>query len=309
MGRLLYTDNIGFDMRDWERLPIKEVFAGTNCIMAITEDGRTLQKIKNRSFAARTQYWTRITQISLSNCLSGHAIGLVCDGTCLISKRPLRYLTDRRNFEGALSFEWVNDKVRSWTGIVQVAVSDAYFALDEDGRVHYAATHRYEESDYSVVTSWRDVKKIVTANQNGVLGITKDGKVLCAGGNFTRDPSGYTRKRLSKLSGVVDACVTGSEAEQVIVALDDGSIVEVFQSSEPYEITSAYLADRRPSKLLDSFFDYTVCCVDSNGQLQTTRGSAPFKPVVFSGDSAPQEPVSVSSFAVKDRAVIAVAAD
>lgn len=105
MGKLLYTKNIGFDMKDWENLPIKKVFAGTDCIMAVTKDGRTFQKIANPNLASRTQYWTRIEQISVSDYCCGHAIGLVQDGTCMVAKRPLRYLTDKDNFCDAIPFD------------------------------------------------------------------------------------------------------------------------------------------------------------------------------------------------------------
>lgn len=133
MGKLLYTDNIGFLMDDWKRESIKKVYAGTDCIMAITEDGRVLQKTESKEIAARTEYWTRNKQIAISHCCPGIAIGLVSDGTCMISKRPLR-LKEKMLCQ---SLERINEQIKSWNNIVQVAVSDTFFALDSDGRVHY----------------------------------------------------------------------------------------------------------------------------------------------------------------------------
>ena len=133
MSKLLYTDNIPFDMSDWDGRQIKSVFAGKNCIMAITETGETLQKIKNPEYISRTQYWTRIKQIGISKWAESVAIGLVEDGTCLIAKRPIRKMCEDRR----LNFEHINDTVKSWNDVIQVAASDAFFALCSDGTVRY----------------------------------------------------------------------------------------------------------------------------------------------------------------------------
>ena len=47
MYQLLYTPNAPFDMSDWEKKKITKVFAGMNCVIAITETGETLQKIRD----------------------------------------------------------------------------------------------------------------------------------------------------------------------------------------------------------------------------------------------------------------------
>lgn len=122
MSRLLYTNNVLFDMNDWNEKQIKDIFAEKDCIMAITENGETLQKISNQELMSRTQYWTRIKQIGISKWAEGDAIGLVEDGTCLIAKRPIRLVCEERR----LIFENINDTVKSWKDVVQVAASNAF---------------------------------------------------------------------------------------------------------------------------------------------------------------------------------------
>lgn len=215
MYKLLYTDNVEFDLRDWENLEIKRVFAGKDCVMAITQSGKVLQKIRNREFAARTEYWTRIQQISISKWAEGVAIGLVEDGTCMIAKRPVRTMCEKFR----QSFDRVNNTVKAWTDVVQVEASDAFFALRRDGTVEYVSLCAYAQ-DYAQVAQWKNVVKIRTGIQNSVFGITKDGKVLSAGAN-TRN----RRDAIAQYSQVVDLCSTGSECEEVYLLLADGRII------------------------------------------------------------------------------------
>ena len=207
MYKLLYTDNVGFDMSDWEKMQICKVYAGTDCIMAITDTGEVLQKTTSPSVAARTQYWTRITDIALSKWAPGVAIGLVSDGTCMISKRAVR----EHDYEGR--FDFINNQVKAWTDIVQVAVSDAFFGVDRAGNVHYVSLSRSGTDDYREVIQWKNVKKIVTGNQNSVFAITRDGNVLAEGASCRRGPHGDISDKLSVINGVVDIYPTGSGCE------------------------------------------------------------------------------------------------
>ena len=261
MKKLVYTENIEFDMRDWDREPIEQVYAGQGCIMAITSDGRTLQKIKDKNAEARTAYWTRIRQIAVSNLVPGMAIGLVSDGTCMISKRPLRKICSPgyQNF----SFDLIHNEIKRWTNIIQVEVSDAFFALDSDGRVHVSALNEYSRRDYSSVTFWRDVKRIVIGSQNSLLGITGDGHVLCAGAGLIRGPHGDTTEKLKSLSGVVDVFPTGSECEQIYFAFRDGSV----QDYNGHQIAVKTLNTAVPAKLFDGTFAYNVLILDEHEQL------------------------------------------
>ena len=227
MKKLLYTKNIEFKMRDWKREPIVKVYAGTNCIMAVTSDGRTLQKTTDPDFAARTQYWTRIRQIAVSKWATGHAIGLISDGTCMIAKRFVRCAIKDDLSDGMLPFDSINDEVKSWKDIKQVAVSDSFFGLDRNGRVHISPLSRFEREEYAEVGTWTDVVRIVTGMQDSVFGITKDGSVLCAGANNTRGTDGGLRRQLAGLKNVTDVCTTGSESQSIFIAYRDGTVTDL----------------------------------------------------------------------------------
>lgn len=271
MYKLLYTDNVEFDLMDWEDLEIRRVFAGKDCVMAITQSGKVLQKIRNREFAARTEYWTRIRQISISKWADGVAIGLVEDGTCMIAKSPVRYLC--KNFHQA--FDRVNNTVKAWTDVVQVEASDAFFALHRDGTVEYVSLCAYGQ-DYAQVAQWKNVVKIRTGVQNSVFGITKDGKVLSAGAN-TRN----CRDAIALYSQVVDLCSTGSECEEVYLLLADGRIITTKGTACAGTYTS-----------LNTHFNYHVFAL--NQAQRVVDLCRPGTPLVFPGE------YTISSFAVGD---------
>ena len=274
MGKLLYTDNIGFSMNDWETESIRKVFAGTGCIMAITDDGRVMQKIVDKDIAARTQYWTRIQQIALSKWAAGVAIGLVSDGTCMISKRPIR-----AGVYSGRNFEWVNDTVKSWHDIVQVAASDSFFALDSTGNVHYAyfSYRREYEDNYRSVTSWRNVCKIVTGSQDSVFGVTTDGRVLCAGAGCMRGPYGNLQRKLDLITDAVDVYPTGAECQVIVIAKSDGSLVDhdgrvltYSKENEEAPLPIVKMPEGPLDQVLDGTFWYTVVGRTPGGALFST---------------------------------------
>lgn len=246
MPKLIYTSNIPFDMSDWDKKCIKEVFAGTGCIMAITEDGETMQKIANESCMARTKYWTRISQIALSKWATGVAIGLVQDGTCMISKKPVREACE--NF--CLNFDKINDTVKSWNNVVQVAASDAFFALHSDGTVSYVGFGQGAQKGYEEVTNWQNIKKIVTGTQCSVFGITESGEVLVAGANGNN-----YKNKLDEYKNVVDLYPTGSECEDVYLLTADGVVSNLngFHSCKLFESGNVH-----KDKILDGNFEYKV---------------------------------------------------
>ena len=220
MGKLIHTDHTVFDLTDWESEDLQKVFAGTGCVMALTADGRVLQKIMSPEHAARTDYWKNITDIALSNWMDGLAIGLCSDGTCMISKRPARKL-----WSDPSAFERINSTVKSWKNIVAVAASDAFFALDRDGYVHYAADRAVDY--YRETKSWKNIVRMVTGTQCSLFGITADGRVYAAGPNCTAGPAGNIRDKLDRMTDIVDLCVSGSECSQIYVAHRDGRVEDV----------------------------------------------------------------------------------
>ena len=265
MKKLYYTQNIQFDMHDWERESIERIFAGTDCIMAITSDGRTLQKTTDPRFAPRTQYWTRVRQLAVSRLAQGHAIGLISDGTCMIAKRFVRYFCDNRIAQDCLPFDLINNEVKSWTNIKQVAVTDSFFGLDQNGRVHMAPLSQFEREEYAEVESWTDIVRVVTGSQHSVFGITKDGNVLCAGHNLTKGPKGDVRSLLAEMKNVIDICATGSECEEILIAYGDGTITNISG-----EKIFKHAWSGRPEdglSVFQSHFNYEVIILDERKRL------------------------------------------
>lgn len=237
MGELLYSSNIGFNMSDWENESLTKVFAGANCIMALTADGRVLQKTDSVDISARTKYWRNIKTIAISGWLPGAALGLLEDGTCMISKRPLRRYCEGNGF--SVYFNKINDTVKSWHDIKEIAVSDAFFALGQDGRVRYVPFHPHDDY-YSTVSCWSDIDHIVTGLQSSIIGITKDGKVLASGGNMNS-------RRNDNMTNVKSACCMGSECEVVYYLLKDGTVVSNYGT----------LLDIKPTVAIIGHFDYS----------------------------------------------------
>lgn len=229
MATVLKTSSCKFDFSDWKMENIAKLFAGCGCVMALTRGGRVLQKVDDPALAARMEYWTRIRDISISQWCEALAVGLVSDGTCMVAKRPLRRACE--NF--GLNFDRINDWIKSLKGIVQVAVSDAIFALDSQGNVHHMPLTKAD--DYAHVASWKGIRRICVGSQCSVFGITQEGRILCAGHNCTAGPRGDMTEKLSQVTGAKDLCALGSECEQILVLLEDGSLCEPLacQSSLP----------------------------------------------------------------------------
>lgn len=287
MKKLLYTKNIGYRMADWKSEPIDRVYAGTNCIMAVTEDGRTLQKTVRPELAVRTAYWTRISQISVSAAMSCMAIGLVSDGTCLIAKRALRNLC--RVWDRSDPFDVVNEQVKSWRNIVQVAASDAYFGLDGSGRVHLAAVTADERQAYAEALEWENVRRIVTGPQDAVFGITEEGRVLCAGVGV-KNAHRNLQSTLDGFRDVADVALTGSECERVVLALKDGTVLDSSGTALPVRTLPVDAVGRQ---VLAGHFYYTVIALNADRRLVYAMGDD--RGPVFPGSESP-----VLSFAVGD---------
>lgn len=153
MGKLLFTENIRFLIKDWEKTSINKVYAGANYIIAVTENGTVLnryipRKNKNNENHYQTKssklkdfqilsshnsmkpdYYSQFKQIAVSKVVPGAAIGLTNSGICICDSRD--------------HHAWVYEEVDTWRDrgdikIVQVAASDCFFALDSKGHVHHA---------------------------------------------------------------------------------------------------------------------------------------------------------------------------
>ena len=167
-----------------------------------------------------------------------------------------------------LDFDTVHNQVKSWRNIVQVAASDAFFALDDSGRIHLAAFSRFSQEDYRCVLEWTNVQRIITGSQNSVIGITTDGFALCAGANLKRGLMGNAIEKLTPLSPVVDVFPTGSECEEILVAFKNGR-VEKYHGirSELMPVTTISTRKDPPSKILDGAFWSCVVILNEQGIL------------------------------------------
>jgi hypothetical protein len=220
VSELLHNKSCPFDFLDWRKEKIKKLHAGKSCVMAITDNESVLQKVLDENLAARTEYWNNIKSISISQTFPGLAIGLVNDGTCMVSKRALRHccrITER-------NFDEINEQIKSLKGIIELIVSDAIFALDHFGIVHHIPL--WKKDEYKDISTWCNINHIAVGNQSSVFGITQDGTIVCAGGNTSNGPRGNLKKSLATIEHVVDICVLGSECEEIMIALSDGRIVD-----------------------------------------------------------------------------------
>lgn len=226
MSKLVWTPNLPFSPDDWANLNIQKIAAGMNCIMVLTAEGEAFQKIKNPHLGIREDYWYDLKDIALSKTCEGAAIGLMNDGTCMIGKRFLRrFLRDLGSRDS--DFHDVNRVVSAWQNIVQVACSDAFFALSAEGRVYYArftpVTNFYD--DYYDARSWENVAKIVAGStQHALFGITREGRVLCTGHSCIQGPQGDIREKLARFENVADIANSGSEGGRIYLLLRDGSL-------------------------------------------------------------------------------------
>ncbi len=221
MSKIYHNETCPFNFDDWQTKNIRNIFAGNSCIMAITDSSEVLQKVADEKLAENTQYWRNIKTISISQCFPALAVGLTDYGTCIISSNALM---DCCKITGQ-SFNYIDSEIRSLKNIVEIAVSDAIFALDSFGYVHHIPI--WNKDAYKAVDNWRNISHIAVGNQDAVFGITDCGKVVCAGGNFKTGLFGNT-PQLSEFENVTDICAMGAESNELILALANGKIVNSY---------------------------------------------------------------------------------
>ena len=170
MSKVVYTSNTPFDMRDWEkRRDIISVSAGRNCAIAVLNDGTVLRKtcISSNEINSDQRYnamqshflfgyeqisetmnqrslisadgWEHFKQVAVSQYAGLVAAGLREDGFCVAWVNPEK----KTNCGRAVI---ANRRIREWREIVEIAVSDAIFALDRSGYVHHLSF--YGPDDY-----------------------------------------------------------------------------------------------------------------------------------------------------------------
>ena len=137
---LVATHGMKLPLRDIEGPDIQKVVAGGDMLVAITAEHRIRHVASDPTLRLREQYWTRVVDAAISRFHEGMCVGLIEDGTCMLAKRALRSITARNyNPQQAQNreFERVNDTVKSWSDVIQLAVSDAIFALHKSRHIEF----------------------------------------------------------------------------------------------------------------------------------------------------------------------------
>ena len=225
MKKLVYS-------KDALRLPptlftkgYKSVFAGSGCVMAVTSQGKLIQNTAEGVAPVNIRCYENvdIAEVAISGACPGMTIALDKSGRCCIDWSAAdRYCTNSGYVRKAVS------AVEQWHGIVAVAVSDAYFALDADGRVHFAALNDYNAREYAPTAEWENIVRIVAGPQNLIFGVTAEGRVLCTGSNCLGGPHGDMRTILDEIQYVADIGVMGAECGEIVVVFKDGRVKGLF---------------------------------------------------------------------------------
>jgi len=203
----------------------KSVFAGSDCLIAITSAGKLLQKTWGSAVSLNEYAYNGmdLSKIAVSNACPGMTMALDSDGYCRIERNGIsRYCTSS---ECRLR---VLQAAAQWKGITDIAVSDAFFGLDTAGRVHVAALSDRGQTEYASAEKWENVTRIAVGLQNAIFGVTRDGRVLCAGANCLNGPHGDISGILAGLNGVAAIGAMGSECEEILVFFRDGRVKGLF---------------------------------------------------------------------------------
>ncbi len=254
MGRIVYTENVGFDLSDWESKRLIRVAAGSNCIMALTAEGKVLTKSREIGKDEETEpgflkkiarfflrdgseQWTGLKEIAVSGS-AGVAVGLMKNGNCVMKR--LESCSAKLNAE---IYRKAQIAVDSWRNIVAIAVSDAVFALDSFGRVYHAPLTL--GGSYRETAEWRNIVRLVIGGDGVVFGITSDGHVAVCGVNFSKT----LKRALESLRDAVDLGVAGTERKQVVVVHRDGTAEDLRTGAR-----------------------YDFLCIPESGCIQSHRG-------------------------------------
>lgn len=266
MGKIIATANCPFDMQKWFREDIVLVWAGLDCIMALNAQGELLMQTVREGkqevsrfpfsrkpavqhvFDARRMPERNVWGVSLSKCRPRTGILQDREGYCVPFGDGLNRVQE----------------VRFWQDVVQVECSDACFGLTADGRVLHANWEPGLDY-YREANAWRDIARIVTGNQSSLFGITTDGRVLFTGNPYQT----HLAEQLSKLRGVVDLYVTGSECGEIVYLTEDGTVHCLNQRAG--DLTGIPMGQ---GQVFASHFWYSVLVKTGEGRLEVLLNEA-----------------------------------
>lgn len=231
-------------MHDWEQEHLIALFGGGSCLMAMTRDGRILRKTQTKSPFPYLDNWLQhdIFKITVGSLFSDFAIGLTRNGACIpMTEKWMAHwwkscASDYREYSHRYekptnmpdSYENAVRKIRNLKNIRQVLISDAVFALDWFGFVHYIPFPRSSEL-YHEVHNWRNVIRLIATPEANIFGITADGRVLAAG-HSTGDhgPKGNVRDKIDALTDVAGFVPEGPECTDMYYIKYDGTLHSLF---------------------------------------------------------------------------------
>lgn len=219
MQTFFYSGDMPIRLRFWPIQSLERVFAGCDCVMAITARGKVLQWVADPQLREDLESWTDIRDIAVSQHFPGLAAGLSRDGSCLITEKALRRACET----GGVRYTAILQTVRSWQNIRQIVISDAIFALDRHGMVHCAPLTR---NTYRKSGQWRNISRIAAGIQDSLFAIDRNGRVCCDGGNCLYGPMGDMTQMLQAWEDVVDICALGAECSRILLARRDGTVVD-----------------------------------------------------------------------------------
>lgn len=247
MTKLLFTENIPFDMTDWaDRNDIAEVFAGNSCIMARTEDGSVLRKcnaegsvintcdlgshIQAGSFTSadpELKGWKDLKHISVSWDLPGLALGARQDGT-------VAALLPSGRIGGSDPFA-VAKAVSGWRDVVEVAAAGDLFALTKSGTLRsWVFPGQTGASAFSSAPGWYERSK----DFSFVNHIRGGMQSICVLSGMTGRVSYICDSELEKhgirhvYDGVIDLIETGSDTEELLLVTCEHELKVVQGSDE-----------------------------------------------------------------------------
>ena len=228
-------------LRRLQELRLVDIDAGLGAVAGVTADGRIALATREHFLVIPASGKSPFVRVAVSKLMENHLVGLRADGTCWVGPALNR----------------INATAQAWQDVRQVAVSDAVFAVHGDGSVSHVAVNAPARGGdpYAALNAWRGVRKVVPCLQDGVAGLTGDGRVLLAGPN----PGNHAYAGLAAGLRARDLCFLGSEAER-IYWIDLEGVLRC--SADP---SDALLAD---CDALASAFDYSLLVRRADGAVR-----------------------------------------
>ena len=221
---LIATNGLKLPLRDFNGEDIIKVVAGNNMIVAIINNHRIRVISSNPNMRLFKLFGPKVIDVAISKVYKGLCVGLHEDGTCMLLRGITPENTRTNNFQEE-KLLWIDDTIRRWRDVIQLAVSDAIFALHIDGTVSCCEFSRpFTKPSYGRVQCWEGIRKLVVGSQCSVAGITHEGTILVDGHNLIRNQDRIAKS--SKRIDITDIILGGSECERILFLDKEGHICD-----------------------------------------------------------------------------------